>query len=159
MEIQMILGILLLIAGLVLVGIEMTIPGFGVPGVSGIVCLFFGIFLTAETFEQGLTLTVILLVIIAIMLTVIMTLLNSRKLKPPIVLSEDVGGTNGFLSARDLEYLVGKEGTASTDLKPAGKCDIDGIEFDVRSEGKYVKKGTKVRISKIKDSMLIVKEL
>lgn len=159
MDIWMIIGIVLLIAGFVLVGTEMVLPGFGAPGISGGICLVLGIVLTADTIEEGLTLTVIVIIILAVMLTVILSLFHSRKIKSPIVLEEEMKAEHGYLSSSDLEYLVGKEGVASTDLRPAGKCNIDGVEFDVRSEGKFIKKDSKVRISKIHENTLIVQEM
>ena len=42
MNTVMIIGIILLIAGFVLVGIELVVPGFGAPGISGIICLVAG---------------------------------------------------------------------------------------------------------------------
>ncbi len=159
MEMLEVIGLILLIAGFVLVGLEMTLPGFGLPGISGIICLVAGIVLTAETFSGGIIMAIIVIVILAIMLAVIMTILGSGKMKAPIVLNEDVKGENGFLSSSDLEYLVGKEGVTVTDLRPAGKGDFDGIELDILSEGKYIPKGEKIRINKVKDNKLIVTEI
>ena len=154
MDILLGVGILLLIAGFILVGIEMVVPGFGFPGISGIVCLVAGILLTAKDVEQGLTITVIVVVILAVMLTVVMIVL--KRVRSPIVLEEKLQQEQGFLNASDLEYLVGKEGITTTDLKPSGKCRIDGIEFDVRSEGNFLKKGTKVKISRIHEKVIMV---
>lgn len=150
------LGILLLIAGFILVGVEMAIPGFGAPGISGIACLVGGILLTSKSIEQGLTITMIVVVLLAMMLVVI--LLTLKKVKPPFILEDELKAEGGYLNDSDLEYLVGKEGIAATDLKPAGKCDIEGVEFDVRAEGRYVKKGTKVRISRIHENTIMIKE-
>lgn len=154
MDILISIGILLLIAGFILVGIEMVVPGFGVPGISGIICLVAGILLTAKDVEQGLTITVIVVVILAVMMTLVMVIL--KRVKSPIVLDEKLPQEHGFLNASDLEYLVGKEGVVTTDLKPGGKCRIDGIEFDVRSEGNFLEKGTKVRISRIHEKTIMV---
>ena len=157
MDILIILGIVLLIAGFILIGIEMVVPGFGLPGISGIVCLIAGIILTAKDVEQGLTITVIVIVILAVMLTMVMVIL--KRVKSPIVLDEKLQNEHGFLNASDLEYLVGKEGTAVTDLKPGGKCRIEGIEFDVRSEGNFLEKGTKVKISRIHEKTIMVQSI
>ena len=154
MDVLLSVGILLFIAGFILVGIEMVVPGFGVPGISGITCLIAGILLTAKDVEQGLTITVIVVVILAVMLTVVMIVL--KRVRSPIVLEEKLQQEQGFLNASDLEYLVGKEGITTTDLKPSGKCRIDGIEFDVRSEGNFLKKGTKVKISRIHEKVIMV---
>lgn len=152
------IGILLLVAGFVLVGVEMVLPGFGTPGIIGGVCLVGGIFCAADDVEQGLTITVIVVMLLAIMFAIILALFHMKKIKPPIVLQEELKAEKGYLSSSDLDYLVGKEGIASTDLRPAGKCDIDGVEFDVRSEGYYIAKGSKVQIIRVQGNTLIIKE-
>ena len=153
-----IIGIVLLIAGFVLVGIEMAVPGFGLPGISGIISLVLGIIFTADTVSEGIIMAIIVIVILGIMLAVAMALLGSKKMKSPMVLREDVKGEQGFLESSDLDYLVGKEGVAATDLRPAGKGNFDGIEFDILSGGSYIKKGQSIKISKVKDNKLIVIE-
>lgn len=158
MTIFEIIGIVLLLAGFVLVGIEMALPGFGLPGISGILCLVGGIILTAKSVSAGIVMAIVVIIILAVMLAVIMTVLSSKKMKSPIVLREDVKGEQGFLSSSDLEYLVGRDGVAATDLRPAGKGNFDGIEFDILSAGSFIKKGQSIRISKVKDNKLIVVE-
>lgn len=153
-----IIGIVLLIAGFVLVGIEMAVPGFGLPGISGIISLVLGIIFTADNVSEGIIMAIIVIVILGIMLAVAMALLGSKKMKSPMVLREDVKGEQGFLESSDLDYLVGKEGVAATDLRPAGKGNFDGIEFDILSGGSYIKKGQSIKISKVKDNKLIVIE-
>ena len=154
-----IIGVILLISGFVLVGIEMAMPGFGLPGISGIVSLVIGIILTADSVSSGIIMAIIVIVILGIMLAVAMALLGSKKMKSPMVLREDVKGEQGFLESSDLEYLVGKEGVAATDLRPAGKGNFDGIEFDILSGGSYINKGNKIRIIKVKDNKLVVSEV
>ena len=51
METIVIIGPLLLAIGFVLVGIEMLVPGFGAPGISGFICLVIGIVLTSKDIE------------------------------------------------------------------------------------------------------------
>lgn len=153
-----IIGIVLLLAGFVLVGIEMAVPGFGLPGVSGLISLVLGIIFLADSVSEGIVMAIIVIIILAIMLAVAMAILSSKKTKSPIVLREDVKGEQGFLESSDLEYLVGKEGTAITDLRPAGKGRFDGIGFDIVSDGSYIIKGSKIVICKIKDNKLVVTE-
>lgn len=155
MDTIMIIGVILLIAGFVLVGIEMIVPGFGAPGILGIICLGAGIFLTADSVENGILITVIVIVILGILMTVIMGFLSHRK--SPIILDADVKA-GAPINSSDLEYLLRKEGVAATDLKPAGKGDFDGIELDICSEGQYIKKGSRIVISKISQNRLMVKE-
>lgn len=157
METLAILGILLLITGFILVGVEMVVPGFGLPGISGIACLIGGIILTARDVEQGLTITVVVVVILAVMLTIAIVVL--KRVKVPFVLEDEMKAKGGYLNNSDLEYLVGKKGIASTDLRPSGKCSIEGVEFDVRAEGQYIKRGTKVFISRIHENTIMVREM
>ena len=144
MDTVMMIGILFLIAGFILIGVEMVVPGFGVPGISGIVCLMAGIFLTADSIEQGVLITVVVIVALGILMTIIMD--TDVKAGVPI-------------DSSDLTYLLGKEGVAATDLKPAGKGDFEGVELDIFSEGQYIKKGTRIVISKVNQKKLMVKEL
>ena len=156
MDSLLLLGIGLFIAGFILVGIEMVIPGFGVPGLSGIACLIIAIVLTADTVEEGMTITMIVVAVLAVMMTVVMLVL--KQVKSPIILQENLETASGFLNEADLEYLVGKEGIAVTDLKPVGKCSIGGIEFDVRAESRFLAKGSRVVVSSIHENMIVVKE-
>lgn len=151
------LGIVLLIAGFVLIGIELVIPGFGLPGISGIVCLVIGICLTADSIEDGITVTMIVIVILAVMLT--LALIFLKRWKSPVVLEENVKIESGFINSSDLEYLVGKEGVTATDLRPTGKCKIDGVIFDVRSNGTFIEKGKQVRICRIHENAIIIEEM
>ena len=153
------LGILLLVLGFVLIGIEMVLPGFGAPGISGIVSLTAAVLIIAATVEQGLMMTVAIIVLAAIMMTIIMGLLSSKKVKAPIVLEAELKPNDALLDSKDLEYLVGKEGRATTDLKPVGKGSFDGILLDVRSESAYLSKGTAVRISRIHENSIMVQEM
>lgn len=157
MDVVMIIGLILLIAGFVLAGIEMVVPGFGAPGICGIICLVAGVFLTADSVEAGIFITVVVIVILGILMTVIMGFLSQKKFKSPIVLDEDLKA-GVPISSSDLEYLIWKEGKASTDLKPAGKGNFEGIELDIFSEGPYIKKGTSIVISRINENRLMVKE-
>ncbi len=154
---QFIIAIILFILGFILLGIEMVIPGFSVPGITGIICLLGGIFLVADTFVEGLTATVIVLALLGIMLAVILGLLSKGKIKTPIILKEEQKKDKGFISSSDLNYLLGKEGIATSDLRPTGTGNFDGIELDVISEGKYILKGTRLVIYKVQGSKLIVK--
>lgn len=150
-------GLILIIIGLILVLVEMLLPGFGAPGISGGISLIIGVILFAKTLEQGLTLAIIVVVVIAVMMTIVVLFFHKGRDKSPIKLQEKMEAPEEFLNASDIQYLIGKKGVAVTDLRPAGKCDVDGITFDVRSEGNYITKDSKIQIIKIEGNILIVK--
>lgn len=157
MAMMEVVGIVLLVLGFILIGVEMVVPGFGAPGIGGITCLILGVIISADSVEEGITITIIVIVLLAVMLTIM--LLVMRKIRHPLILEDSMKAEPGFLSGQDLEYLVGKAGIASTDLRPSGKCSIDGVEFDVRTEGNYLSGGTKVMIKKIHENTIIVQEI
>jgi len=52
--------------------------------------------------------------------------------------------------------LVGKEGTARTDLRPSGSAQIGPQRYDVVSEGEYIDQGTKVRVVEVRGNRIVV---
>lgn len=154
----LILSIILFISGFVLIGIEMLAPGFSAPGLAGIVCLIIGIFLTADSFAEGIIITIILLVLLAIMFAIILRALAKGKMKSPLILKDELKKDKGYVSADEMNHLLGKRGVATTDLRPTGTGNFDGIHMDVISEGKYITKDTKLIIFKVQGAKLIVRE-
>ena len=154
-----VVAILFLIAGFILLAVEIMIPGFGAPGIAGIICLIAGIVLAADSFLEGLIITLIILILLGIMLVVILWLLSSGRIKSPIVLKEEQTKHEGYLSSSDLNYLLNREGVAVTDLRPSGIGEFDGVTFDVLTEGMYLTRGTQLVIAKVQGSKLIVREI
>ena len=152
------IGIALLIAGFVLVGIELVVPGFGAPGICGIICLVAGVFLVTDSLEEGIMVTVVVIVILGILMAVIMGLMHYRKFRSPIILDTALHSEDVSLGTSDLNYLLDREGIATTNLHPAGKGNFDGIDLDVVSEGTYIEKGSSIVIYKISANRLIVKK-
>lgn len=157
-DIVSIIGILLIIIGLIFVFVEMIIPGFGAPGILGGIGIVAGVIMTAKNIQQVFTLATVIVVIIAAMMTAVIVFFHNKKIKSPVELQDKVQVPEGYIDTSDIGYLVGKVGVAATDLRPAGKCDIYGVIFDVRSEGVFVKKGTKVQIIQIQGNTPIVSQ-
>ena len=159
METWMLIGIILLIAGFILVGIEMVLPGFSAPGISGIICLIAGIFVLSDSVMEAAIITIAVLAVLGVLMVVILGMISKGKLKTPIVLEEEQKRTDGYLSSSDLEYLLGKKGIAETDLRPAGVARIDDIKFDVMSDGNYIVRGSMLEIIRVEGSKLVVREI
>jgi membrane-bound ClpP family serine protease len=152
-----VIAIVLLVVGFILIGIEMLAPGLSEPGIAGIACLLIGIFLISDSILQGVVITIITLVVLGIIFAIILRALSKGKLKSPIILKDEQKNKEGYVSSKNLNYLLGKKGVATTDLRPAGTGEFDDVEFDIISEGKYIVKGTKIFIYKVEGSKLIVK--
>ena len=126
MEALQILGILVLLIGMILLGIEFYMPGFGLPGICGIICTGAGIFLTGRNMSERIITGVIAIVVIAVMLVISIIIFSSKKVRAPIKLDTEIQGRDLFIEGKDMEYLIGKKGEAATDLRPSGKGDFDG---------------------------------
>lgn len=158
MEAIQILGAAVLLIGIVLIGIEFYMPGFGLPGICGIICAVAGIILTGKTTSGRIIVGVITIVIVAIMLVISIMVFNSKKVKSPIKLDTDLQGKNLFIEETDMEYLIGKKGVAITDLRPTGKGKFDGVKLDVLSQGDFITKGSPLEIKEIKNNKIFVRE-
>lgn len=154
-----ILGIILMIVGFGLVGLELTMPGFSIPGISGIISLAFSVLLLAQTVRQGILLVLIILVILIIMGFIIFRFLSKGKFSKRLVLTEELDKEKGYTSSPNLTYLVGKRGIAQTDLRPTGIGDFEGILIDVLSEGTYIAKGAPLLIQRVEGAKVIVREI
>ncbi|WP_297418043.1 NfeD family protein [Clostridium sp.] len=154
-----VLTVFLLILGFGLVFLEMHIPGFGLPGIAGAIFLILAVVLTAENFAQALVMTLGILAVLGAMLGIVLTYFTKGKLFKPLILPDEQKKEHGYISSSDLDYLLGKRGITTTDLRPTGSIDIDGVKFDVISEGEYISKGTVVEIFKVSGVKLLVKKV
>jgi membrane-bound serine protease (ClpP class) len=149
--------LLIFFAGIILLLMEIAMPGFGVAGVSGIICLGAAIVITAPDLQVGLQSLVIAIIGTVILLMVAFKLLTKRKFWDRLVLSLKFDKEKGYISQKQsyTDYL-GKQAKTITDLRPAGIVVLeDGTRLDVVSEGAYVEKGEEVIISQV-DGMRIV---
>jgi len=149
--------LLCIAAGLILIIIEMFHPGFGVPGVMGIVLLTAGIILYAKTVLQALILIAVVLAVLGAALALVLQSASKGRLAKHIVLDSTVDDDVRFSATDDLSYLVGSEGRTLSVLRPSGIADFNGVRLDVVSEGEYIPKGTLVFIDKIEGNRIVVK--
>ena len=146
------LGIILLIAGLVLSGVEMFVPGFSVPGICAVVCFIAGVVLCASTLWQAIVIIAALVVALTVMFIVIMRIFSNGRIKSPIQLKEASDG----LSGSDLSGMLGARGTAVTDLHPVGSARFDAGEYEVISQGRYIPVGAELVVVKVSMNKLYV---
>lgn len=149
--------VIILLLAIILLIIEMFTPGFGVPGGMGIILLVAGIILTASTPFEALVMIVILLIILGAALKIILHSAASGWLSKTLILNDSLTKSAGYIGTEDLEYFVGKEGITLTVLRPSGSAEFDGVKLDVVSEGEYIPKNTKVKITEVSGRRIVVK--
>ena len=172
-----ILAMLLFALGLLLVLLEVfVLPGFGVPGVSGILLMLGSVGLVAyghwprsngEWLGFGKTLSPFSLSMLGAVVSAYIVAkymphipyANRLFLKPPATETED-GEREPLPSTRaDLAALLGAIGVAATPLRPAGKVQFGEQFVDVVAESGYVQPGTRVQVVEIEGMRVVVKDV
>ncbi|MFC5284981.1 NfeD family protein [Pedobacter alpinus] len=164
--------ILLFLAGIVLLILEIfLIPGFGVFGIMGIICMVTGLALSlvlndffdlsvsgSERLVQSV-LIVLGAMVGAVFLSVFFggNILKSRAFQR-LVLKDEQQSKEGYQVTKPQFDMLGKKGFAKTDLRPSGKIDINGEWFDAVSNDGFIENGTDIVVSKIENYNLIVRK-
>ena len=134
------------ILGFIFIIIEMFNPGFGVPGITGTILLFIGVIMTARSALDVLIMLLIILAILGLSLTLVLYSATRGRLSKTLILNDSLDKEQGFESSEDLDYFLGKEGIATTVLRPAGTADFDGVKLDVVARGENNKKGVIIKV-------------
>ncbi len=144
----------LLAVGAALLLVETCIPGFGVLGVSGVVCVAAALFLSARSTQQFLLSLAAALCAILLALPLLSRLAMRSKAFDRLILKEE-SASGGEGEAAQLS-LVEKEGVALTPLRPAGKAKIGGERCDVQSADGYLPAGTVLRVLSHEGGRIVV---
>lgn len=144
------------ILGFVLITFELFSPGFGAPGISGIILLILGIMFTARSLLDAIVMVLIALVIIGIILFFVIRSASKGKLNQKLILSEKMNKEAGYVGRSEPESFLGKEGKAITMLRPSGIVDVDGVRLDVVTDGEFLPKGTRVKVARIEGMRIVV---
>ena len=154
---------ILLTLGLILCIIEMFVPGFGVFGISGIVCLIGGI--VAKVLYGGtVTQMIILIVVFSIVLIVMfgIVIFSAKRgliSRSPVVLKETALPENYAEIDKSLQNLKGKEGVTVTICRPFGTIQVNDKFYDASSVDEYLEKGTLVKIVEVDGEQIFIQKI
>jgi len=158
--------LLLVGVGLILVGLEIFfIPGFGMAGILGIMALVGGLGLsligTGATWDSMLSALgqVALSILVAIVATLILLRYFPRlPFGKRLILETNLQAQEGYESSpvEDHRWL-GKQGTAVSDLHPAGIARFDGERVDVVSDGTFIDAGQPIEVVRIDGNRVVVR--
>ena len=154
--------LLCLMLGAALMIVEVFLPGFGLPGISGIILEVVTIVLT-YVWHGGLAalgVTLIILAVVGIVISLALRSVNKGRLsKSPIILNEEESTADGYVATRDMEVFLGKEGVTTTVLRPAGMAEFDGVKLNVVADGEYIPKDVRVRVDHVEGARVVVRKL
>ena len=168
--------IILFLVGLGLVALEIfVIPGFGVSGIAGAACMIASLWLSlvgndgfsfdgvsSASLSVALWMVAISLVIgvgLCVFLTMKIFKAQKGSLWARLTLSTSQENADGYVGVEKdlLDSMIGKEGVAETDLRPGGKVAIDDTTYDAMSDGQYIERGNRVRVTATSSGQLVVK--
>lgn len=148
--------LLCLLLGAALMIVEVFLPGFGLPGISGIVLIGVGVGIAGAHFG-ALTAVGVLLVLIALLAVLVSWVLRSAS-------RGDMGRSELFLNEKDelhtkqdMQVLVGRTGRATSVLRPAGIGDFDGVRLNVVTEGDFIERDMPIEIVRVESSRIVVR--
>ncbi|MFO0933993.1 MAG: NfeD family protein [Planctomycetota bacterium] len=164
--------LLLIGIGILLLAAEaFLLPGFGIAGILGIVATAAGFLslatgftldspgtLSWDVFAGFLGQFAATLVVGGVFLVLISRVVPSLPFaRRQLHLSADGLGAGAVAVPGDVAVAVGATGTATTDLRPAGRATVDGRVVDVTSEGGWVEGGTAVRVVRVEGARVFVR--
>ena len=163
--------IIIFVIGVVLIILELfVIPGFGVAGVSGIICVVAGLVLSMignvgfdfSAVPMGLIAHRLMVVLVALAVSLPVSIVLGKKLFESrlfggLALNAEEQTDEGYTVALEqMQRQVGAEGVAATILRPAGKVEIEGRRYDAVAQTGYVEEGAKVRVVDYVNGSLVV---
>jgi membrane-bound serine protease (ClpP class) len=133
-----------------------VVPGHGVPGVAGGIALI----ASAMLAFGGSALVVGLQTVASAMLATIVVFYLATRVFPENAWMKKLtfAAAQGadYVTSGDFSALIGRSGTASSFLRPAGIAVVDGLRVDVLTHGEFIPAGTPVRVTSVEGARIFV---
>jgi membrane-bound ClpP family serine protease len=152
-------ALIFFIAGVVLLTVEMFMPGIGIFGGLGLICFVLCVVFQAKTLTEALVLLLIIaVVIIAFALILARSFKKGRIYRSGIVLKNEQSREEGFVASSSMSRFAGMRGASLTMLRPAGTAVFGGERIDVLTEGEFIPAGTPVEVARVEGPRVFVKK-
>lgn len=166
--------ILLFVIGVALLAVELfVIPGFGIAGIGGIICIVAGLvcslignvgfdFSHVPEFQLSESL---LVVVLSVTVSIPLAVWLGKKLFEGewfggLALESTQEAAEGYtVLPQEDSSLIGCRGETLTILRPSGKVLINGKSYDSMSRFGYIEPGTPVEVADIENATLIVNKI
>lgn len=164
--------ILIFFIGVALLLLEaFVIPGFGIAGILGIICVLASFVLSLlphlgkklvnfEDVLNALTLVGLSFIFAFAFAIPVLKLMPKTKTFRKLILDVSESQKEGFRSTPDTyDKLVGTEGVALSTLRPSGIGLFDGNRLNVVAEGEFIEQNNKIKIIKVEGYRIIVRKI
>jgi membrane-bound serine protease (ClpP class) len=151
--------LLLFIAAIVLIYIELFVPG-GIFGVMGICAFAASIILAFVRYdEMGFVIALGEIAAAVILLMVGLKRFPRSYVGKRIILGRSLDKKLGYIGTDSFEELLGREGVSLTSLRPSGVALVDKRRLDVVSDGGFIEKGKRLKVVRVEGNRVVVREM
>ncbi len=167
--------IIVFVVGVLLLFVEiLVIPGFGVTGILGIICMVAGlsfalvdeVHFSLKGMSMGDFDEALLLVIVSMILATLVCLWLTSKIGTgkgtfsKMALLSTQKDEEGYVGVpSELKELIGQTGQTASILRPSGKIVIDGTLYDAVAQFGYIEDGRPVKVVRCEAGQLYVEEI
>ena len=145
-----------LIIGLVLMAIELVIPG-GIAGLIGYCLFMWGIFIGLGGTDIALYAVLGITIVLVVVLLTFFNHFSRTWIGKLFTLGQRSTAQQGYVSNDVQTDLEGKTGVAQSTLRPAGVARIDDQFVDVVTEGDFIEAGTPIVVVRVVGGRNIVR--
>lgn len=163
--------LIVFIIGAALIFLEIfVIPGFGVTGITGILCVaaaLMGAMMSADavtgfdfsSFTHALVIILTGAVLAAALILYLTSSHGPKFFRRHTELMTELSNADGFIGV-DMSpaRFIGQHAVAVTDMRPAGKIEICGEVFDAVSTGSFIASGSGLKVLRYENAQLYVTE-
>lgn len=148
---------ILIIIGLVLMALEVYVPGF-ILGSIGVVLMLVAAGITWSEYGLNRTLFVVGIELAGSLVTVMASLKVFPETRVGRKMILAATQTDQHAALPRPEDLVGQEGVAHTVLRPSGTAVIDGNRLDVVAESGMIESGQPIKVIDVRGARIVVRE-
>ena len=157
MKDTILLPIILQVVGVIVIIAEIILPSGGL--LSVLAAGIFGYSLYIVFHDVSTSVGFFFVTADAILIPILVIVGLKLLAKSPATLRKTLSREDGVTSqSSELDKYIGMEGTAITDLRPAGTATINGKRVDVVSRGEYLDKDSEIVVSTITGNQIIVRK-
>ncbi len=150
------------LTGIVMLVVEAFMPGFGLPGICGVLLEVLAIAITwfslGPIAALGMTLIIISLIAIVVSLS-LRSVTRGRLSRSNMILKDTESLEAGYRASKDMESFLGLEGETTTVLRPTGMAQFDSVKLNVVSDGSFIPAGQKVKVVGVAGNRIEVKPI
>jgi membrane-bound serine protease (ClpP class) len=136
------------------------LPGHGISVVVGLILVFVGIWYAIGG-GSGTGSAWTALISIGVMLGTLAAffIYFTRVWRGKYGLTMQQRPSAGYVASADYTLLLGLRGEAVSPLRPSGSAEIDGVRYNVVTDGSFIQPGTPFEVVQVQGSRIVVREL